>query len=156
MSYWNLLERIAGLDRVESIRVRPFEIIAGGSLQYLDDFLGNVGLTGKLDLGVFEDDPSANRSYSEPALDLALSLNPYLDTADQRAEMKRFLRQRFPVGEFPSAQIIDEESRERIIAAYAFDNERMFSTWMPELPFDAYSTVDGADALRGVLAPLGV
>lgn len=152
MGFSGLIERIVSIPRVDSVRVRPFEIIAGGSLAYLEDFLSNVGLQGTLDMSRFESDPSANRSYSQPALDLAMLVNPRLQTGKQRGAFRQFLKQNFPVGDYPSAKILNDQERQRVVDVYRDDNERTFSTWMPELPFDAYSTLDGPDKLRDVLA----
>jgi hypothetical protein len=151
MKYFELANRIANIPRIDSLRVRPFEIISGGSLAYLDDFLGNVGLDGKLDYSEFQDDPSANRSYSQKALDLATIVNPHLDTKEERDAVRRFLKRQFSTNAYPAAKILSDDERETLIALYTEDNERLFSTWMPELPYDAYSTVDGVSKLKSVL-----
>jgi hypothetical protein len=154
LRFFELAERLLSIPRIDTIRVRPFEIISGGSLAYLDDFLSNVGLDGRLDYSGFKSEPSSNRSYSQRALDIALTINPHLETGKQRTAARQFLKQQFPVGDYPSAKILTDEERERVVAVYRDDNERLFSTWMPELPYDSYSTVDGSDRLRGVLAPM--
>lgn len=156
LRFSGLAERLVSIPRVDSMRVRPFEIISGGSLAYLDDFLSNVGLQGQLDYSGFKSEPSSNRSYSQKALDIALAINRHLDTGSQRTAARQFLKQHFPVGEYPSATILNEDERSRVVAVYREDNERLFSTWMPELPYDSYSTVDGVDGLRDVLSPTSV
>ena len=156
MRFSELAERLTAIPGVSSIRVRPFETIAAGSLAYLDDFLGNVGLQGALDLSVFDGDPSANRSYSQKALDVALALNPFLETNKQRNATRQFLKQAFPVGRHPAAAILSEEERLHLIDIYRDDNERLFRTWMPDLPADSYSTLEGTDKLRDVLSGLSL
>lgn len=154
MRYYELANRIAKVRRVDSMRVRPFEIISGGSLAYLDDYLSNVGLDGKLDYSEFAKDPSANRSYSQKALDLARAMNPHLDTKEERDAVRRFLKKQFSTDGYPAAKILSDAEREKLVALYREDNERLFSTWMPELPYDAYSTVDGVAKLKSVLPKL--
>ena len=151
LGYYGLARRLRAIDRVDSLRVRPFETISGGSLLYLDDFLSNVGLKGKLDLDTFESEPSANRSYSGKALQLALRSNDLLETKGERDRMRRFLKRAFPVGKYPPAEILSEEERARLIELYADDNEQLFMTLMPDLPMDAYSTVDGTKKLAAAL-----
>jgi hypothetical protein len=155
LGFSGLIDRIASIERISSIRVRPFEMIGAGALAYLDDFLGNVGLSGGLDLSVFEGEPSANRSYSARALQVALGLNPYVTGEGPRLAVKQFLRRRFPVGEYPKAVILGDDARDRIIATYVPDNEQMFATWMPHLPYDAYSSTNATRVLAGALEPVG-
>lgn len=150
MDYSQLADRIAGISGIGSLRVRPFESISAGSLAYLDDFLSNVDLAGSLDYSVFEASPSANRSYSQKALDIALIINPYLDTAKQRAGAKRMLKGLFPVGEYPHAVILEDLDREKVLAAYRDANERLFSKWMPDLPAGTYSTIEATRKLPTV------
>jgi len=149
--YFEFIERLHGVPGIGSIRVRPFEMIRAGSLAYLDDFLSNVGLQGELDYSSFEEDPSANRSYSQVALDLALVANPHLTGQDRLSAFRWFLKSFFPVGEFPAASIFTDEERADLIRLYRDDNERVFYAWMPDLPFDAYSTPDGVAKLGNVL-----
>jgi hypothetical protein len=151
LRYYDLAKRLKAIEGVDSMRVRPFEIISGESLLYLDDFLSNVGLQGELDLSAFDSEPSANRSYSGKALDIALKANSALDTKDERDKMRKFLKRTFPVGEYPSANILSEEQRSKLIELYADDNEQLFMTFMPDLPMDAYSTPAGTKKLASVL-----
>jgi len=145
MSYFELASRILAIPRVGDIRVRPFEMIKQGSLAYLDDFLTVVDLKGSLDYSEFEEDPAANLSYSQQALDIAMMINPLLDTRKQKNSVRRFLKSHFPIGEYPSAQILSAEERLRLIELYRGDNERLFATFMPDLPADSYSEL-GKDA----------
>jgi len=151
LRYYDLAKRLKAIPGVDSMRVRPFEVISGGSLLYLDDFLSNVGLQGELDLAGFDGDPSANRSYSGKALDIALQANAVLETKAERDKMRKFLKRAFPVGDYPSAMILSDEERTKLIELYADDNEQLFMTFMPELPMDAYSTVAGTKKLASVL-----
>lgn len=147
LRYSELIERLLAIPGVGSIRVRPFETIRSGSLAYLDDFLSNLGLQGRLDFSTFEEDPSANRSYTQPALEIALKVNQHLETSKQRDAFRKFLKALFPVDAYPAATVFTDEQRRHLIDLYRSDNEVLFTTWMPDLPFDAYSTLDGAARL---------
>jgi hypothetical protein len=154
ISFADLADRISRMPSVSSLRVRPFEIISAGALPYVDDFLANVGLSGSLDYSVVEEDLSANQSYSHAALQIALEINRMMDTREQRRELRRFLKTRFPVGAYPPAAIMLDEDRNTLLDLYSEDNERLFDTWMPELPRDAYSSPARTKALGSVLAPI--
>jgi hypothetical protein len=147
MTFSTLAERIKGIPRITSLRVRPFEIIGGGTHAYLDDFLSNLGMRGELDFSRLGTNPMANVSYSHRALEVARLVNPLLDTPEQRTATRRYLKSMFPTGMYPPAKILADDQRERIIAAYRIDNERLFATWMPGLPVDAYSTPEGTARL---------
>lgn len=151
LRYYDLARRIHAIPAVDSMRVRPFELIGAGSLLYLDDFLVNLGLNGQLDMTEFEDHPSANRSYSSKALAIALKINADLETKHERDATRRFLKRVFPVGDYPGAQILTDEERARVIDLYAADNEQMFMTFMPDLPMDSYSTPAATKKLGSVL-----
>ena len=62
----------------------------------------------------------------------------------------------FPVGDYPSAVILTDLERSRILDIYREDNERLFATWMPDLPRDAYSSITATKALGSVLSPITV
>ncbi len=152
LRYFDLARRLRAIPGIDSMRVRPFELISGGSLHYLEDFLGNVGLQGQLDMSEFEDDPSANRSYSGKALAIALKVNGELETKKERDTMKRFLKRVFPIGDYPSAQILSAEERAKLIELYADDNEQLFMTFMPDLPMDSYSSIEATKRLASVFS----
>lgn len=154
LRYFDLVRRLQSIPEVGSIRVRPFEMIRAGSLAYLDDFLVNLGIQGALDFSEFESDPAANLSYSQKALDLALAINSSLDTKKQRDAVRRFLKRHFTVDDYGPARILTEEQRANMIEMYRPDNERLFATYMPDLPVDSYSTEENTKALGDVLAPV--
>lgn len=152
LRYYELARRLRAIPGVDSMRVRPFELISGGSLNYLEDFLFNVGLDGQLDMSEFEKDPSANRSYSAKALSIALKINSELATKKERDSVRKFLKRVFPIGTYPGAQILTDEERAKLIELYADDNEQLFMTFMPELPLDSYSSIAATKKLDSVLS----
>ncbi|MCP3973708.1 MAG: hypothetical protein GY720_04365 [bacterium] len=151
LRYFDLARRLRAIPKVDSMRVRPFELIGAGSLLYLEDFLVNIGLNGQLDMSEFEEDPSANRSYSNKALSIALKVNRELETKKERDAVKRFLKRAFPIGTYPGAQILTPEERTKLIERYADDNEQLFLTFMPDLPMDSYSSIEATKKLGTVL-----
>jgi len=143
--------RIERLARVDSLSVQPFEIISAGSVAYLDHFMEVVEMAGKLDYTVLDADYSANRSYSQKGLDIALKINSDLDTPKQREAVKRFLKKQFGVDQYPSAVIWDDVERKAIIELYRQSNEKLFARYMPHLPADSYSSVEATAKLAKVL-----
>ena len=141
-SYVSLTERLLGLPRVRGIRVRPYETIGAGVIPFVDDFLAAVDLRGKLDLSVIGDEVQQGSVYSRNALRLALAMNPHLDTVRERTLVREFLLSEFPSPPYTEARFISRKARERIIAAYRSDNERLFATHMPDLPKDSYGSIE--------------
>ena len=140
LGYSSLIRRLEDLTGIDTIRVRPFELIHRGSLRFINDFLVNLDLADQLDLSVFKKDPAANLSYSQRALDLALNMNPLLDTTEQRNATRRFLKRQFPADRYPAARILSDEERLKVIDLYREDNEHIFRAHMADLPSDTYSS----------------
>jgi len=146
-----LASRIERLERVDSIRVIPFEIIGGGSVAYLDHFMESVHMAGKLDYSSLDTSYSANRSYSQKGLDIALKVNSEIDTPKQREAVKRFLKKHFGVDQYPKANIWDDVDRKAIIDLYRESNEQLFARYMPDLNVDSYSSIEATAKLKNVL-----
>jgi hypothetical protein len=156
LTYFDLVRRLQSIPEVGSIRVRPFETIRSGSLAYLDDFFVNLGLQGAIEFSNFADDPAANLSYSQRALEIALKLNPDLDSKPQRDAVRRLLKRHFPPDVYGPALVLTDAERARQLELYESDNERLFATFMPDLPVDSYSSQEATRALGKVLAPIAV
>ncbi|MFC2177100.1 hypothetical protein ACFLRH_01645 [Actinomycetota bacterium] len=154
LHYFDLVRRLQSIPEVGSIRVRPFEMIRAGSLAYLDDFLINLDMQGALDFSEFDTNPAENLSYSQRALDIALTINSSLDTKKQRDAVRRFLKRQFTVDDYGPARIITDEERADMIDMYRPDNERLFATYMPDLPVESYSSEENTKALGKVLTPI--
>jgi hypothetical protein len=151
INYHELMRRIERLDRVDSLWVRPFEIIGGGSVAYLDHFMEAVGMAGKLDYSPLESSYSANRSYSQKGLDIALKINSEIDTPKQGEAVKKFLKKHFGVDQYPKAVIWDDVERKAIIDLYRDSNQQLFANYMPDLPDDSYASVKDTAKLKAVL-----
>jgi hypothetical protein len=154
--YAELLDSLVALPTVERMRIRPFEIIAAGAAAFVADFLDGIGV-GEL---VLELEPktmaSANPSYTVPAWQAAMAINRFVDTEEKREEVRRFLREMFPLGEYPKPELLTETQRMRLIERYSPHNERLFAKYLPEFPVDAYSTLEGVSKLEGFLSPIGL
>lgn len=156
LHYFDLVRRLQSIPEVGSMRVRPFEMIRAGSLAYLDDFLINLGLQGEIGFSSFDGNPAENLSYSQRALDIALTISPHLDTKKQRDAVRRFLKRQFTVDDYGPARIITDEQRSAMIEMYRPDNERLFATYMPDLPVESYSSEAETRQLGKVLTPITV
>ena len=149
--YTELMAEIAEVPTVDSIRVRPFEVIQEGAPSFVADFLDALGVA---DLIV--DVPKkalsmTNPSYTEPAWRAALAVNPLLDDDDQVTKVRRFLRELFPVEDHPKAPLLTDDERRDLIERYRAENERLFREHMPGFPVDAYSTPEGLASLEGAI-----
>jgi len=151
IDYWELMQRIEVLERVNSLWVRPFELIGAGSVPFLDHFLKAVQLDGKLDYTPLETGYSANRSYSQKALDIALKMNSEIDTSQQAEAVKRFLKKRFGVDKYPRAFIWSDADRQAIVDVYRPSNEKLFGQYMSDLPQDAYTSLGATGKLGKLL-----
>ncbi len=152
-SYVALVERLRSLPRVSAVRVRPYETIGAGAARFVDTFLGAVGSSGKLDLTEIDSEHDESAIYSRNALRLALAMNPHLETERERALVRSFLLERFPSPPYTEARFISKKARQRIIAAHRDDNERLFTTYMPDLPRDSYGSLESTRELEVAAAP---
>jgi len=152
--YTQLLALVGAAPSVQSLRVRPFETIQAGAAAFTADFLDELGL-GEL---VYELEPktlaTTNPSYTQPAWEAALALNPLLSAPDQPNKVRKFLTDLFPPGEYPPAQLLTDEERLAMLTRYRDENEALFTRYLPEFPRDTYSTLEGTKLLRDVLTPI--
>jgi len=151
--YTDVFDAIAAVDGVTDLTVKPFEIIGAGGPAFVADFLETVGLGELADTLPREALILANASFTEPAWRSALTINRYLTNAADRRKVRKFLGSMFPPDRHPRAQLLTDAERVALIDRYREENERLFGTWMPSYPADAYSTTDATSALAGVLPP---
>ncbi len=107
-----------------------------------------------MDFSGFDTNPAENLSYSQRALEIALTISPSLDTKKQRDAVRRFLKRNFTVDDYGPARILSDEQRSAMIEMYRSDNERLFATYMPDLPVDGYSSEEDTRRLGKVLTPI--
>lgn len=159
LDYGALAERLRSVPGVGDVHVRPVELADAGTYAFVNDFLALVGLADTLDLfaigtGVFPHPPV----YSERGAQLALALNPLLSTARELQLVGEFLSTRYLAGEEGTTDLLERESRERILAAYHASNEALFRRHAPDLPPDSYAddvrTFDLGNVLRQPVPPV--
>jgi hypothetical protein len=68
--------------------------------------------------------------------------------------LRKYLKTHFPVGAYPPAAILTDEERIGLLDLYREDNERLFTTWMPALPRDSYSSLAMTKQLGSILPPI--
>src|SRR5699024_6755404 len=119
-----------------------------GPVAFVDDFLDIIGLKGALDLNVVGTDLSPHRVYSRRGLELALAMNPHLETRQDRRLVRDFLLENFAAPDERHSRFISKRARQRILDAYAEQNCHLFRTHMPDLPEDSYAS-DEATARLG-------
>jgi hypothetical protein len=146
IDFENLVERLEKLPTVTKVTTRPFEFIGAGNVPFVADFLDAAGLP-DVDLSPIADLPRSNPSYTGPAYQCALTINRHVSGRNQRAQVRKFLKDLFPVGEYPSAVLFQEAERQACLDTYREVNESFFRRRHPELPPDVYSTPEATEYL---------
>jgi hypothetical protein len=136
LHYTDLASRLAAVVGVESMTVRPYEMIHDGLGPFLDSLLDPMRVS--VDFDALDFARRANPSHSERAMELARAINPHLDTKDEVVRVREFLRRTFPLNAYPAATLLDDDDRRRLLALFAADNEALFHQWMPDFPPEMY------------------
>lgn len=156
VDFAELIESVAAIPTVDRVGVKPFEIIQAGAPAFVADFLAVVDSGALVEyLRPAQLDPT-NPSFTRPAWEAALRINPLLDRPDQPKKVRKFLNALFPPGEYPKAPLLTEAERHDLIERYRPQNERLFTKYLPAFPVDAYSTPEGTDKLRNHLDPIAL
>lgn len=150
LNYHELCGRLASVPGVEDVRVRPFELVGSSASEHVEDFLSVLELNGQLDLAPVGTGLTPYRVYSRRALDIALDVNPFLESERERRLVRDFLIERFPGTDDTSTRFLPTHERARILDAYSRVNRQLFEYSMPDLPVDAYAS-DEATAQLGAL-----
>jgi hypothetical protein len=137
-----LIERLETILEVERVWVRPFELVGASATTHVRDLLGAVGVGGRLNLGPVPADRPPYRLYAPRAASIALDVNPYLESPRDRRLVHDFLTSQVPGTDDASTRLLARRERDRILAAYAAANRRLFERCMPDLPPDAYASDD--------------
>lgn len=127
LDYGALLERLAAFPRVADVEVRPVE------------------LTGS--------DPADHRIYTPRGLQIALAMNPHLETDAERRKVRTFLREHFAYAASGGEGVVDPTVRSEILDAYSDKNRTLFRTWMPDLPEDAYTSAAATQEMISTMQP---
>lgn len=151
--YVGLIERLSALPEVCDVTIRPFELIGAGAVAFVDDFLDVVGLQGALDLGPIGGRLSPRRVYSRQGLQIALAMNPHLETDEDRRLVRDFLINNFAATDDGRSRFISKRVRQQILDAYAEPNRQLFRTCLPDLPEDSYASDTSTARLGAVLRP---
>lgn len=150
LDYEEVLRRLESLAGVDDVRVRPFELVGATTATYVDDFLSVLELDGRVDLTPVGGDLIPYRLYSRHALNIALDVNAYLDSARERRLVGEFLKELCPGTDEESTRFLPADERARILAAHAPANRRLFEHAMPDLPADAYESEEATARLTAM------
>lgn len=143
LSWKRVLDDIAGVVGRENVVAIPYEAIKRvGSSAFYRTFLSACGVSETADLEITEDesrDRSANRSYSQDALEIASVVNPLLDK-DGRNTLRQFLQRKYSTATHPRAVLVPDDRRQEILARLREDNEQLFAEYLSgwEADQDAY------------------
>lgn len=127
LDYGALLDRLGALPRVAGVEVRPVEVARS--------------------------DPADHRVYTSKGLQIALAMNPHLDTEAERRKVRTFLREHFADPAAGGDGVLDPTVRQNILDAYSGMNRTLFRTWMPDLPEDAYTSAAATQEMIATMQP---
>jgi hypothetical protein len=136
-----LAERIAGVPGVAEVIVRPVELYAEWPGQLAAHLLRIAGVTGLTPVRA----PS-EPTWTERGIRVARAMNAHLISDAERELVREFVAGLFP-GPETGNLFLDDALRAGVLAGYAEVNRKMFRTWLPELPEDAYLDDDRTAAL---------
>lgn len=147
-----LVERLAALPEVSRVRVRPVEQLAESeAASSAREVLSVLGLDRAIDVSAVSAEVAAPTRYSPRALRLALDINPFLESECERRRTREFLLEQFPADDGEAIDVLTTSQRERILAAHAPANRKLFERYRPDLPADAYAS---PESTAGLTAPL--
>lgn len=151
LDYDDLVERLHAIPGVSTVTVRPVELVYTDPKAFVGEFLDVAGLETRPDLDVVGR-PSPHRVYSGRGLRMALGMNPFLDSDEDRQLVRAFLMENFAARRPRDSRLLPEHVRRRILHTYRERNRRLFARHMPDLPEDGYDGDDATDRLGAVLA----
>jgi hypothetical protein len=152
LDYLDLIDRLQAVPNVSEVVVRPLELVEAGQHAFVNDFLALLGLENALDLYAMGIDPWPYPSvYSARGAQLALALNPIMDTPAERRRVRTYVQKNYKASERYSTDLLDREVRQRILDCYADRNRKLFDRYLPELPADSYADDPSTFALGNVL-----
>ncbi len=147
LDYGALIERLRDLAPSQAVRVRPFELVGTSAVAYVADLLALLGLDGQLDLTRVGDDLRPYRLYSSRAARMALEVNAHLDSSDERRLIREFLLEHFAASDDAGTRLLAPEDRGKILEAYAPANQRLYASYLPDLPVESYASDEATDRL---------
>lgn len=153
LDYLDLIGRLRGVPQVSDVVVRPLELVEAGQHAFVNDFLGLAGLDDALDLFAMGIDPSPYPPvYSARGAQLALALDPMMDTPAERGRVRAYLTRSYRASERYPTDLLDRQVRQRILECYAERNRELFRTYLPDLPENSYADDPSTFALGNVLS----
>lgn len=142
LSWKRVLDDIASVVGRENVVGIPYESIKRvGASDFYQTFLSVCGITDPTGLAISEDeslDRSANRSYSQDALEIASVVNPLLDKEGRNA-LRKFLQRKYSTATHPRAVLVPDGQRREIRERLRPDNERLFAEYLSDWDADRES-----------------
>ncbi len=141
LDWGELAERIAAVPGVAEVTVRPVELFAEWPGQLAGHLLRLAGIPDMPPGPV-----STPANYTDRGILVARAMNAHVASAAERELVTEFVASLFP-GPETGNLFLDEQLRAGVLAGYAEVNRKMFRSWLPELPEDAYLDDDRTAAL---------
>ena len=108
----------------QRVHVIDFRNIAREQNAFLRDFINCIDPGIKLQPHYAA---ASNPSVSEKGLQMALAVNPLLETHAERVFVRKFLQRRFSNKDYERPKLLDDDVRERLNAHYMPDYERLLA-----------------------------
>jgi hypothetical protein len=141
LDWGELAERIAAVPGVAEVTIRPVELFAEWPGQLAAHLLRVAGIP-----GVTPGPARAAANYTDRGILVARAMNAHVASAAERELVTEFVASLFP-GPETGNLFLDDVLRTGVLAGYAEVNRKMFRSWLPELPEDAYLDDDRTAAL---------
>jgi hypothetical protein len=148
-----LEERLTTIPEVRQIDVRHVEAVEHDPARYVDDILTLLGLGGQLDLSGLQVAPS--RRYSRRAWEIALDVNPLLDTEEERRQLRAFLLEQFPEPEPRAARFLTGAERTRIVDAHARADPGVLGSYRTSLASEVVRDTGSEPLMRSEVPATG-
>jgi hypothetical protein len=158
LDYVDLVARLQAVPRVCEVVVRPVELADAGVHAFVHDLLSVMGLGDAFNLYEIGADLLAYPPvFSARGAALARAVNPLVQ-GDEFTVLREFLVKRHSApAEHGPPDILDLDTRDRMLMSYAEVNRTLFEEHMPQLPPDSYASEVATFALGNELgqpAPL--
>lgn len=122
LSWDPVYEDLCAVFGAEAVHIRSFdEEIKKGQAGFLEGFFSIFAPDKDEQLGNFEYEPVQNSSISERGLELALVINPLIDTSAERKLVRKFLQENFSNQDQTRPKLFSARKKEKIGLKYEHD-----------------------------------
>ncbi len=125
LSWVPVVEALTAAFGADRVIVKDFAQLRNGQNAFIDDFLRTCDPSINPTVSF---DRLRNISISQRGLEIALAINPLLQTTEERRQARRFLQRYFNNTTAPRPSLLDEDTRAAIRERYAAENRELVAT----------------------------